>query len=261
MTGVTPPSMPPPRRRTRAPGRLVLRRAAIGSGVLLAFGVLLLLAGSPLRRPVHRNPLARPTSSGRDADLGEPPAGASGRSLHDRAARARRRVETANSELSATFDCKPVRKDEAAAGDQYPVPRPPFTEGIYPCTRCHDRPDDFNTTKRTLTLEHTDIKLVHGPREQWCYDCHNPTFRDKLRLAGGRLVSFEKSYLLCGQCHGPKLRDWRLGIHGRRVGCWNGKRQYLSCVHCHSPHAPAFPKIKPKPRPVKPSEIRPGGER
>jgi len=153
------------------------------------------------------------------------------------------------------FQCLPVRKDERAESEQYPVPLPPFSKGIFPCTRCHDRPDDYNTTQRNLTLMHTNIKLVHGPREQWCYGCHNPTDRDKLRLAGGRLVSFRKSYELCGQCHGPKLRDWRLGIHGRRTGCWNGKREYRLCVHCHNPHSPKFKPLKPKPRPWKPSEI------
>ncbi len=158
-------------------------------------------------------------------------------------------------------ECRPVRKDERAADQQYPVPRPPFSATVFPCTRCHDRPDDFNPKKRNLTLFHTDIKLVHGPREQWCYGCHNPTDRDKLRLAGGRLVSFEKSYELCGQCHGPKLRDWRLGIHGRRTGCWNGQVEYRLCVHCHNPHAPKFKALEPKPRPRKPSEIRWDGGR
>ncbi len=161
----------------------------------------------------------------------------------------------------AVFKCRAVRKDESVAAGQYPVPLPPFSKGVFPCTRCHDEPDDFNLTKRNLTLDHTNIKLAHGPREQWCYGCHNPTNRDKLRLAGGRTVSFRNSYELCGQCHGPKLRDWRLGIHGRRTGCWNGEQQYLLCVHCHSPHSPKFRKLKPKPRPKKPSEIRPGRRR
>ena len=158
------------------------------------------------------------------------------------------------------FECLPVREDTSVADDQYPVPLPPFSKDIFPCTRCHDKPEDFNTTKRNLTLEHLDIKLVHGPREQWCYGCHNPTDRDVLRLAGGRTVSFLKSYELCGQCHGPKLRDWRLGIHGRRTGCWNGKREYLLCVHCHSPHAPKFKPLTPKPRPKKPTELKLGGQ-
>ena len=54
-----------------------------------------------------------------------------------------------------------------------------------------------------------------------------------LRLANGTLVPFEESYRLCGQCHGDKYRDWRAGVHGRRVGSWNGEKQYLLCVHCH----------------------------
>ena len=162
----------------------------------------------------------------------------------------------AGAEPASVFDCRPVRNDDSSQSDQYPVPLPPFSKNIFPCTRCHDRPDDHNATPRTLTLEHLDIKLVHGPREQWCYDCHNPSDRDHLRLAGGRLISFTKSYELCGQCHGEKLRDWRLGIHGRRIGCWNGKREYLLCVHCHNPHSPKFKPLKPKPRPKMPSEIQ-----
>ena len=155
------------------------------------------------------------------------------------------------------FECKPVRNDDTASTDQYPVPKPPFsTKDIFPCTRCHDKPDDFNTTPRTLLAMHKDIRLVHGSREQWCYDCHNPSYRNKLRLAGGRLVSFETSYELCGQCHGEKLRDWRAGVHGRRIGCWNGKRQYLLCVNCHNPHSPKFKPIHPQPRPKRPSEIQ-----
>ncbi len=157
--------------------------------------------------------------------------------------------------LPPLFQCQPVRND-ASAADQYPVPKPPFSPGMFPCTRCHDKPDDFNPNPRTLTAQHTNIQLVHGSREQWCYDCHNPSNRDKLRLAGGRLVGFDTSYELCGQCHGEKLRDWRYGIHGRRVGCWNGQRQYLLCVNCHNPHSPKFKSMHPRPRPKRPSEIQ-----
>ena len=157
--------------------------------------------------------------------------------------------------LPQPFECDAVRTDETATADQFPVPKPPFSAGMFPCTRCHDKPDDFNAKPRALVAMHKDIQLVHGSREQWCYDCHNPTLRDKLRLAGGRLVSFDTSYELCGQCHGEKLRDWRYGIHGRRVGCWNGKREYLLCVNCHNPHSPKFKPIHPRPRPKRPSEI------
>ena len=73
---------------------------------------------------------------------------------------------------------------------------------------------------------------------RWCLDCHNPDDRDKLRLANGDLVSFEESYYLCGQCHGTIFRDWKAGIHGKRTGEWNGRKQYRLCVHCHNPHNP-----------------------
>ncbi|MBI4510168.1 MAG: hypothetical protein HY698_11080 [Deltaproteobacteria bacterium] len=150
--------------------------------------------------------------------------------------------------------CHPVRKEIGNGENEFPVPRPPFSKEVFPCTRCHDRPDDFNTTRRTLTVEHRDIKLEHGPRPQWCYGCHNPTDRDKLRLADGRLVAFDESYELCRQCHGPKFRDWRIGLHGRRTGCWNGQKEYRLCVHCHNPHSPHFKPLKPKPRPLRPRE-------
>jgi hypothetical protein len=58
----------------------------------------------------------------------------------------------------------------------------------------------------------------------------NPDDRDVLRLANGDLVSFEESYNLCGQCHGTIFRDWKAGIHGKRTGEWNGKKQYRLCV-------------------------------
>ena len=157
--------------------------------------------------------------------------------------------------VPAMFECRGVRSDDTVAAEQYPVPKPPFSKDMFPCTRCHDRPDDSNPKPRTLVAMHQDIKLAHGPRERWCYDCHNPSNRDQLRLAGGTLVSFDASYELCGQCHGEKLRDWRRGIHGRRIGCWNGERQYLLCVNCHNPHAPKFRSMHPRPRPQRPSEI------
>ena len=141
----------------------------------------------------------------------------------------------------------------AAAEQSYQVPPPPFTPGIFPCSNCHADMKP-NYTQRVLKDEHLNIKLNHG--KKWCFTCHNPTNRDVLRLADGTLVPFEKSYLLCGQCHGPNLRDWKLGIHGKRTGEWNGKKQYLLCAHCHNPHAPRFKPIKPMPPPVSPDRLR-----
>lgn len=135
------------------------------------------------------------------------------------------------------------------------VPPPPFSEGIFPCSECH-KDLEVNMQRRELTMMHDDIQLNHGPKTRWCFDCHNPQDRDKLRLSSGETIPFEKSYLLCGQCHGDKFRDWKAGVHGKRTGEWNGKKEYLLCAHCHNPHSPKFKPIKPLPPPVPPKDIK-----
>lgn len=136
------------------------------------------------------------------------------------------------------------------------VPPPPFSEDIFPCMDCHEEIEP-NSQRRELEDFHEEIVLRHDEENRWCLDCHDAQDRDKLRLASGKTVSFEESYRLCGQCHGPKLRDWKAGVHGKRTGRWDGKeRYYLLCVHCHNPHKPRFPPIKPMPKPLAPAEIR-----
>ena len=125
-----------------------------------------------------------------------------------------------------------------AVDERLEVPPPPFSEGVWPCSRCHSRAP-ANRTRRTLTF-HTEIVLRHDEEHRWCLDCHDPDNRDQLRLANGQPVPFEESFRLCGQCHGDKYRDWRAGIHGRRSGEWDGHKTYLLCAHCHNPHQPGF---------------------
>lgn len=138
------------------------------------------------------------------------------------------------------------------------VPPPPFSDGIFPCSDCHSEESlPVNRTKRTLVDAHDDIVLKHDEEHRWCLDCHDATNRDVLHLASGEPVPFAESYRLCGQCHGEKYRDWRVGVHGRRVGQWNGAKQYLLCVHCHNPHQPRYKPMAPKPAPVRPMRTRP----
>ena len=142
----------------------------------------------------------------------------------------------------------------AAQHDEYPVSAPPFTEGIFPCNDCHAGLE-VNAKKRELKDEHTAIKLHHAEQERWCLDCHSAGNRDKLKLADGESVDFTESYRLCGQCHGNIYRDWKAGIHGKRVGHFQGgKRTYFLCVNCHNPHDPKFKPIKPEPPPLKPEK-------
>lgn len=142
-----------------------------------------------------------------------------------------------------------------AEGELFPVPPPPFSEDIFPCSECHDA-GSANPTRRELEDAHDDIKLTHDEENRWCLDCHDRDDRDHLRLASGTLVPFSESYRLCGQCHGPQFNDWKKGIHGKRTGFWNGPKRYLLCVHCHNPHHPKYMDLTPFPPPVRPQFLR-----
>ena len=158
---------------------------------------------------------------------------------------------------------EPSKKGEPVAQEGIQVPKPPFSEGVFPCTACHDGKQlKVNTQRRELAM-HSEIELKHGPDSRWCLDCHDANSRDNLHLASGEKVEFTASFKLCGQCHGDKFRDWRVGVHGKRTGSWNGPKQYLLCVHCHDPHSPHFKPLKPMPPPTRPEDIklRKGGAR
>jgi len=134
---------------------------------------------------------------------------------------------------------------------------PPFSDGIYPCNDCHSDQKP-NPTKRELVDMHDDISAMfdHDKENRWCTDCHDLNNRNYLKLASGKLLDFKESYKLCGQCHGEKLRDWKVGVHGKRTGMWNGKKEYLLCVHCHNPHSPKFKELTPLPPPVRQEDIQ-----
>lgn len=150
----------------------------------------------------------------------------------------------------------PIQTFSKETHKEFPVPPPPFSEGIYPCSSCHASME-LNPKKRVLKDEHTNIKLHHAETLRWCLDCHYSRNRDKLRLYSGELIDFGRSYLLCGECHGNVFRDWKVGIHGKRQGYFaGGKRTYLLCVHCHNAHSPKPRPIKPEPPPFAPKDKR-----
>jgi hypothetical protein len=146
----------------------------------------------------------------------------------------------------------------AAATLAFPVPAPPFSEGIFPCSTCHEGFPP-NPERRPLEGMHSDIVLHHDEEHRWCLDCHDTNNRDQLHLASGASVPFTESYRLCGQCHGTQYRDWRSGIHGKRTGYWNASKRYLLCVHCHNPHSPRFKALQPLPPPIRPQYLRLAG--
>ncbi|HEX9289567.1 MAG TPA: hypothetical protein VF904_08590 [Anaeromyxobacteraceae bacterium] len=166
--------------------------------------------------------------------------------------------------LAALVAWAPALANEAPAGEAKPPPvpekpghfeaqPPPFSPGIFPCTGCHTGPGD--KTRRELAF-HDDVKFEHDAEHRWCLDCHSNENRDVLHLSNGDPVPFTESYRLCGQCHGDKYRDWRVGVHGKRVGMWDGQKTYFLCVNCHNPHSPRFKPLTPEPRPRRPEEMR-----
>jgi hypothetical protein len=158
--------------------------------------------------------------------------------------------EKSAAEMLPTYNIKNRQPEQS-----FPVPRPPWSSDlIFPCTQCHAHMQPPNAKRRVLTEYHTDIVLHHAENQRWCTDCHNLNNRDKLRLVSGELIDFTESYRLCGQCHGDKFRDWKVGVHGKRTGSWNGDKQYLLCVHCHNPHDPKFKPLTPMPPPKRPGK-------
>jgi len=134
------------------------------------------------------------------------------------------------------------------------IPAEAISMDYFPCNDCHSELEP-NPLRRELVDMHDDVVFDHDSENRWCLACHNSLERDSLVLAGGKLLGFNESYKLCGQCHGPKYRDWKLGIHGKRTGEWNGTKQYLLCVHCHDPHSPKFKGLPPLPTPKRPENI------
>ncbi|MBI4664959.1 MAG: cytochrome c3 family protein [Nitrospinae bacterium] len=134
------------------------------------------------------------------------------------------------------------------------------------CIKCH-----YGKSEHEKLVLGWD-KSKHAMRGMSCAKCHGGNsaasvladakkestgfkhIKDALStLTGERAIQAAFEY--CGSCHGEKYREWSAGIHGKRLGYWNGEKQMWVCVKCHNPHNPKIRKIKPKPAPVKPSEI------
>ena len=136
-----------------------------------------------------------------------------------------------------------------------------------PCSSCHDGvtvPFPNGNEPRELTFHQEvfqeNLEMTHGRGRIWCLDCHTPTNRETLIGNFGKEISFDKSYELCGRCHGSIYKDWEDGIHGKRIGMWNeqDKKRWWNCTECHDPHSVqvnAFAPLEPEAAPVKPEGL------
>jgi hypothetical protein len=118
------------------------------------------------------------------------------------------------------------------------------------CKACHpeetpyelDWDDDGNTI---IPEEHAHLTIKHGPggTNSDCMICHDSEDLTSLKTKTGERLKPEQSNQFCRDCHGPKYRDWEIGIHGRVNGYWDqtaGEQLKRDCTSCHDPHYPAF---------------------
>ena len=152
---------------------------------------------------------------------------------------------------TASPEIDPALLDTSAA--RIPLGNPPITTINGFKRDCQDCHSIFKSNKEHNDgkLQHANIRLQHGMNSD-CLNCHLESDRNKLRLHGNKSITFDKSEMLCAQCHGTTYRDWSNGSHGRVFGSWiahSEERQRLTCVACHDPHSPTFPGISPLPGP------------
>jgi hypothetical protein len=120
------------------------------------------------------------------------------------------------------------------------------------CETCHDpnHPDALARKRDVPKDFHSGISVRHG--SLGCPSCHAPDDSTRLRLADGETIAMREVMQLCGQCHGPKQRDFWKGSHGGGRGYWDRSRGPWvrnSCVACHAAHEPAYPTVMPAPPP------------
>lgn len=156
---------------------------------------------------------------------------------------------------------KPSAEPPPAAAARAPLP---FTvqarssvleeHGSYPCKECHDESLPTDAKERAMPEDHGDIDLKHGGGRFWCLTCHDADNRDVLHGLKGQPITFDEPFLLCGQCHFRRQRDFFFGAHGKRVGTWQGERVLTPCTACHNAHDPS---IKPR-KPYRAERLRAG---
>ncbi|HHL39439.1 MAG TPA: hypothetical protein ENJ37_02925 [Deltaproteobacteria bacterium] len=147
-------------------------------------------------------------------------------------------------------------------------PRTEKLQYFMPCSVCHNGETvPFPKDKKPRLLQmHQDIvpnslELKHGRGAIWCLDCHNAKNRDTLVDHFGGEISFNQPQRLCGKCHGEVYKDWRDGIHGKRIGMWvkGGKKRWWVCTECHNPHTVQtrrFDRLRPEPAPALPKGMK-----
>ncbi len=121
------------------------------------------------------------------------------------------------------------------------------------CASCHANMDPNPRIRSADDLADFHHGLAYDHGNMSCLSCHNADNYNTLRLADGSAVDYPDVQHMCSQCHAPEARDFARGVHGGMTGYWDrtrGPQTQKSCIDCHDPHKPAFPRMTPdfKPR-------------
>ena len=118
----------------------------------------------------------------------------------------------------------------------------------FPCSNCHNQPLEKMQSDRKPAARkaHWDIHLAHAENTTMtCTTCHAANNMNQLTTIAGAVLDIDESFKLCGQCHSTQYKDWQGGAHGKELNGWKPPRIAKTCVSCHNPHQPAFPKRFP----------------
>lgn len=129
----------------------------------------------------------------------------------------------------------------------------------FPCEKCH-KGFKLGVLAGAVDYPHKGLPLHHMEELRKCTFCHSSRNPNFLNLLDGELVSYDESYKVCQQCHGPTAYNWSRGMHGRLTGQWNGERTIYVCVTCHQAHDPKFKPMAPAVAPFMPERVIIKGE-
>jgi len=116
------------------------------------------------------------------------------------------------------------------------------------CSNCHDQPLELlkKQSNSSIKRSHWDVTLFHADKSiMTCTTCHSEQNMDQLSTLTGEALLFDNSFKLCAQCHSTQYTDWKGGAHGKELLGWQSPRVAKTCVSCHNPHNPGFPKRFP----------------
>lgn len=125
------------------------------------------------------------------------------------------------------------------------------------CHLCHLKKNKLYFKKAQKTeLRHDELSPEHGKKVMSCNSCHDINNHNFLLSSKEFPADFKNPSGVCGHCHRDQYRDWRRGMHGKRLGGWIQPKLQYHCTECHHPHRVKFQKMEALPgRPQPPNVI------